>query len=136
MHICNGKSSSFLSRIAYFTSIALLIAILHHDVVSAVPLDSRDDTIEPDDPSSNLDNNASDSGSPFSPTTDGYPSLDECRKACRVASDVSVFYSKVGEHTDKPQKFADSINGKLVREAYPSGFTDKNDQYTGYTKFA
>jgi hypothetical protein len=52
-----------------------------------------------------------------------------------VAPDKSVFYSRVGKHEDKPQKFADSIQGTLLREAYPEKFTDKNDDWTGYTKF-
>ncbi|KAL8727518.1 MAG: hypothetical protein Q9166_005989 [cf. Caloplaca sp. 2 TL-2023] len=56
--------------------------------------------------------------------------------ALSVPKDKSDFYSAVGEHQDKPQKFADQLpDGVLLREAYPQDFTDKKDKWTGYKKF-
>ena len=135
MHLTRGSSHSLLAHLGYIFSLILLVGILHGNLVTGSPFQKRqDDGIDPDDPSSDLDD--SQGGDPFSSQTDGYPSLDECRKKCSVAADKSVFYSKVGDHTDKPQKFADQLpNGVLMRESFPSGFTDKNSEYTGYKKF-
>ena len=129
------SSNSFLAHLGYIFSLILLINILHGNLVTGSPFQKRqdDDGIEPDDPASDVD---SPSGGPFSGQVDGYPDQDECRKKCSVPQDKSVFYSKVGDHNDKPQKFADQLpDGVLMRESFPSGFTDKNDQYTGYKKF-
>ncbi|KAI9883264.1 MAG: hypothetical protein M1823_004962 [Watsoniomyces obsoletus] len=73
---------------------------------------------------------------PIGVTEDKYPKLDECRKNVKVDANKSLFYFKVGKHKDKPQKYADKRGLTMVREAYPDGFTDKNDTYTGYKKFA
>ena len=133
MYLNRGGSNSLLGRLGYIFSLLLLIAILHKNVALSSPLIKRDD-IEPDDPDS--DNDDQDSGSPFSPTEDKYPDLDKCRGAVSVAKDKSVFYSQVGKHEDLPQKFADQLpDGVLLREAYPSGFTDKDDTSTGYKGF-
>ena len=140
MYILRGRASSILSRSTYLVAAFLLVGILHGNIVSAapVPQDSDPDS-SVDDPEWN-DDIPGGGGDPFStdPSTleDKYPDLDECRSKCSVAADVSLFYSKVGKHEDKPQKFADQAGLKLVRDTYPSGFTDKNDQYTGYKKFA
>ena len=133
MYVCKGSSSSVLAKLGRFATVALLAGGLLHSVALSSPLTRRqDDGVEPDDPDSDVDNP---SGDPFSGQTDNYPSLDDCRGKVSVATDKSVFYSQVGKHEDKPQKFADSIGGTLLREAYPAGFTDKNDQWTGYAKF-
>ncbi|MCJ1425220.1 hypothetical protein MMC29_003108 [Sticta canariensis] len=115
----------------------LLVGILHGNIVSAAPVPQDGDPgSSVDDPEWN-DDIAGGGGDPLStdPSTleDKYPDLEECRSKCSVAADVSLFYSKVGKHEDKPQDFADQAGLKLV---YPSGFTDKNDKYTGYKKFA
>lgn len=134
MYLNQGGSTSLLGRLGYIFSLLLLIGILHQNVALGSPLTKRDDN-EPDDPNSDVDNSDG-GGSPFSPTVDNYPDLDKCREKVSVAKDKSVFYSAVGKHEDKPQKFADQLpDGVLLREAYPSGFTDKNDQWTGYKKF-
>lgn len=133
MYITDGTSSSLRTKIVRFATVALLAGILFNNVASSSPFERRqDDGIEPDDPSSDVD---VPSGDPFFITEDKYPSLDDCRGKVSVDTDKSVFYSQVGLHEDKPQKFADEIGGKLLREAYPSGFTDKNNAYTGYPKF-
>lgn len=135
MHLNKGGSNSFLSRLAYILSLLVLIGILHQNVALGSPIIRRDDDTEPDDPNSDVDN-PDGGGSPFSPSVDNYPDLDECRKKVSVAKDKSVFYSAVGKHEEKPQQFADQLpHGVLLREAFPDGFTDKNDQYTGYKKF-
>jgi len=133
MYFARGTSKSLFAYVGYLFSLVLLVSILHENLVTGLPLEKRqDDGIEPDDPSSDLDDP---SGAPF-PTTDSYPSLQDCRDKCSVSADKSVFYSKVGDHTDKPQKFADQLpNGVLMRESFPSGFTDKNAQWTGYKGF-
>ncbi|KAG8532479.1 uncharacterized protein KY384_002356 [Bacidia gigantensis] len=134
MYLNKGGSNSLFGRLGYILSLLLLIGILHQNVALGSPLAKRDDDIEPDDPDS--DNDDQDTGSPFSPTVDNYPDLTKCREKVSVAKDKSVFYSGVGKHEDKPQSFADQLpNGVLLREAYPSGFTDKNDDWTGYKKF-
>ncbi|KAL9100642.1 MAG: hypothetical protein Q9163_004012, partial [Psora crenata] len=134
MYLNKGGSNSLIGRLGYIFSLLLLIGILHQNVALGSPLTRRED-IEPDDPDSDVDN-PDGGGSPFSPTEDNYPDLDKCRDKVSVAKDKSVFYSAVGKHEDKPQQFADQLpDGVLLREAYPSGFTDKNDQWTGYKKF-
>ncbi|KAI4264712.1 MAG: hypothetical protein L6R42_000195 [Xanthoria sp. 1 TBL-2021] len=137
MYLNKGGSNSLLGRLGYIFSLLLLIGILHQNVALGSPLTKREDN-EPDDPNSDVDN--PDGGgslfSLFSPTEDKYPDLDKCREEVSVAKDKSVFYSQVGKHEDKPQKFADQLpDGVLLREAYPSGFADKNDQWSGYKKF-
>ena len=133
MYLNKGGSNSLLGRFGYIFSLLLLIGILHQNVALGSPLTKRKDN-EPDDPNSDVDN--PNGGFPFSPNEDNYPDLEKCRKKVSVARDKSVFYSAVGKHEDKPQKFADQLpDGVLLREAYPSGFTDKNDQWTGYKKF-
>ena len=132
MYLARGSSNSLLASLGYIFSLVLLVNILHGNLVTGSPLQKRDD-IEPDDPSSDIDDP---SGDPFSVQEDLYPGLDECRESCSVPKDKSVFYSKVGKHEDKPQKFADQLpGGVLMRESFPSGFTDKNDEYSGYPKF-
>ncbi|KAL9583574.1 MAG: hypothetical protein Q9212_002623 [Teloschistes hypoglaucus] len=130
LHSLRG-SNSLLGRLGYIFSLLLLIGILHQNVAFGSPLTKRQD---PDDLNDDADNSDG-GGSPFSPPE--YPDLDKCREKVTVAKDKSVFYSRVGEHEDKPQKFADQLpNGVLLREAYPSGFTDKSDQFSGsYKKF-
>ena len=134
MYFAKGSSGTLLSQLGYILSLLLLFGILHQNVLGA-PLAKRDDDdIEPDDP--NSDNDTDDTGSPFSPTVDNYPSLKDCQDKVSVAKDKSVFYSAVGKHEEKPQDFADQLpDGVLLREAYPKGFTDKNDDWTGYKKF-
>ena len=134
MYLARGSSNTLLAHLGYIFSFVLLINILHGVLVTGSPLQERqDDGIEPDDPSSDVD---SSSGDHFSTQADGYPKLDECRQKCSVAEDKSVFYSQVGDHNDKPQKFADQLpDGVLMRESFPSGFTDKNSAYTGYKGF-
>ena len=141
MYLNKGGSNSLLGRLGYIFSLLLLIGILLQNVALGSPLTKREDN-EPDDPDSDVDNpdgdvgNSDGGGSPFSPIISSYPDLDECRGKVSVAKDKSVFYSAVGKHEDKPQKFADQLpDGVLLREAYPSGFTDKDDQQTGYKKF-
>ncbi|KAL8762173.1 MAG: hypothetical protein Q9184_001770 [Pyrenodesmia sp. 2 TL-2023] len=65
-----------------------------------------------------------------------YPDLAKCREKCNVGKDKSLFYSRVGKWQDKPTDFAKQEGLTLVREAYPSGFTEKNSHYTGFTGFA
>lgn len=134
MYLNKGGSNSLLGRLGYIFSLLLLIGILHQNVALGSPLAKREEN-EPDDPNSDVDN-PDGGGSPFSPSEDNYPDLDKCREKVSVAKDKSVFYSAVGKHEDKPQKFADQLpDGVLLREAYPSDFTDRNDQWTGYKKF-
>lgn len=137
MYLSKGRAdASFLNRLVYLASLILLIGILHNKVVSASPIHARDDGddgIEPDDPNSDVDDPPD--SSPFAPTAE-YPDLDTCRSKVSVATDKSVFYSQVGKHEEKPQDFANTIGGVLLREAYPTGFTDKNPSFTGsYKKF-
>ena len=134
MYLARGSSNPLAARLGYIFSLVLLISILHGNLVTGSPLQKRqDDGIEPDDPSSDVDGPG---GSPFSGQVDNYPNLDKCREKCSVAKDKSVFYSKVGDHNDKPQKFAEQLpDGVLMRESFPSGFTDKNPDYTGYKGF-
>ncbi|KAL6713990.1 hypothetical protein ACLMJK_008484 [Lecanora helva] len=130
MYINKGGSSSLLSSLGYLFSLLLLIGILHQNIALATPLTKRDDA-EPDDPDSDTDGT-----NQILPSADNYPDLDKCRENVNVAKDKSVFYSAVGKHEDKPQNFADQLpDGVLLREAYPNGFTDKNDEWTGYKKF-
>lgn len=136
MYILRGRAGPILSRSTYLIATLLLVGILNANIVSAVPVPQDGDIDSSvDDPDWNNDT-AGGGGDPFStdPSTlaDKYPDIDECRSKCSVAAGVSLFYSKVGPHEDKPQKFADQAGLKLVRDAYPSGFTDKNDdpQYT------
>ena len=133
MYLIKGGSNSLLGRLGYIFTLLILIGILHQNVVSGSPWIKREDT-EPDDPNSDVDNPET-GGSPV-PLVDDYPDLDECRQKVSVAKDKSVFYSSVGKHEEKPQQFADQLpDGVLLREAFPSGFTDKKDQSTGYKKF-
>ncbi|MCJ1469288.1 hypothetical protein MMC07_007921 [Pseudocyphellaria aurata] len=140
MHLLRRRAGKILSRSSCLLATFLLMGILHSNIASALPA-PQDDGIDTsiDDPEWN-DDTAGGGGDPFSldPSTleDKYPDLDECRSKCSVAADVSLFYSKVGPHEEKPQDFADKEGLKLVRDTYPSGFTDKNDQYSGYKKFA
>ena len=140
MYILRARAGSILSRSTYLIATFLLLGILNAKIVSAVPVPQDGDIDSSvDDPDWN-DDKAGGGGDPFSTdpsTLEGkYPDIDECRSKCSVAADVSLFYSKVGRHEEKPQKFADQESLKLVRDAYPSGFTDKDDLYTGYKKFA
>lgn len=140
MYVLRGHAGSMFSRSAYLIATFLLVGILHSNIVSAVPVPQDGDVDSSvDDPEWN-DDTAGGGGDPFSPDPstleDKYPDIDGCRSACSVAADVSLFYSKVGRHEEKPQQFADQAGLKLVRDAYPSGFTDKNGQYSGYKKFA
>lgn len=134
MYLARGSSKALLAHLGYIFSLVLLFNILHGNLVTGLPLQKRqDDGIEPDDPSSDVD---SPGGDPFSSQVDNYPDLAKCREKCSVAKDKSVFYSKVGDHNDKPKKFADQLpDGVLMRESFPSGFTDKNSAYTGYKGF-
>lgn len=140
MHIPGGRSDSSLGRVVYLISTFLLASILQSNIVAAVPLlESRQTSIDPsvDDPEWNDD--PVNGGAPFSSqTVDKYPTLDDCRGKCSVGAGKSLFYSKVGKHEDKPQDFATKNGLSMVRDAYPSGFTDKSTDpsYTGYTKFA
>lgn len=132
MYLIKGSSNSFLGRLGYIFTLLILIGILHQNVASGSPLIKRDD-IEPDDPNSDVDDPVGDSPVPL---VDNYPDLDKCREKVSVAKDKSVFYSAVGKHEEKPQQFADQLpDGVLLREAFPSGFTDKDDKATGYKKF-
>lgn len=143
MHFGQKISSSVLDRISYFATIFLLAGILLNGVALSSPVIRRqDDDVEPDDPDSDdvdelVPPGFTPDGNPLPVVEleDKYPSLDECRSKVSVDADKSVFYSRVGKHEDKPQKFADSIQGVLVREAYPAGFTDRNNAYSGYQKF-
>lgn len=134
MYLTRGSSNTLLAHLGFIFSFVLLINILHGVLVTGSPLQKRqDDGIEPDDPSSDVDTS---SGPPLSTRADDYPNLDECRGKCSVAEDKSVFYSQVGDHKDKPQKFADQLpDGVLMRESFPSGFTDKIPGYTKYKAF-
>lgn len=133
MYPNKGGSNSLLRRVSYIFSLLLQISILHQNIALGSPLIKRED-IEPDDPNSDLDNPWF-AGLPFW-IVDGYPNLDKCREKVSVAKDKSVFYSRVGKHEEKPQQFADQLpDGVLVREAFPSGFTDKNSAWTGYKGF-
>ena len=140
MLLSKGRSESLLARLTYLIATYLVIGILHSQIVSAVPMPQEGEADSSvDDPGWN-DDISGGGGDPFStdPSTleDKYPDLDECRSKCSVGTDHSLFYSKVGKHEDKPQDFANQNGLSLVRDAYPSGFTDKNDKYTGYKKFA
>ena len=139
MYLFKNHSGSSLAQLASFIAISLLIGILHSNIVSAVPTPQQGDADSSiDDPDWN-DDIPGGGGDPFSNPSileDKYPSLDDCRSKCSVGADQSLFYSKVGPHDKKPQDFASENKLKLVRDAYPSGFTDKNPEYTGYTKFA
>ena len=109
MYLNNGGSNSLLGRIGYIFSLLLLIGVLYQNVALGSPLTKREDK---------------------------YPDIDKCRQEVSVAKDKSVFYSGVGKHEEKPQKFADQLpDGVLLREAYPKGFTDKIKDSTGYKKF-
>lgn len=134
MYLSQGSSHSLLAHLGYIFSLLLLINVLHGNLVVGSPLQKRqDDGIEPDDPASDVD---SPGGDPFSSQVDNYPDQAKCREKCSVAKDKSVFYSKVGDHNDKPKKFADQLpDGVLMRESFPSGFTDKNPEWTGYKGF-
>lgn len=123
--------STPLSRIASCRIIYLITAFLFATIVLAAPIDPQDEPDANPEPSVII----SASGGPIT-LEDKYPTLEKCREKCSIEADKSLFYSQVGKHEDKPQKFADENSLKLVREAYPEGFTDKNPDYTGYTKFA
>lgn len=138
MYLRNRNSSSVLNTIGYYATVVLLAGIFWNDVALSSPLTRReDDDVQPDDPDSDVDTTpAAIFAGRFSiRKPDNYPSLDDCRNKVDPATDKSVFYSQVGKHEEKPQRFADSIQGVLLREGYPQGFTDKNDDWTGYPKF-
>ena len=141
MKIPTHRSGTLLKHLSYLITTSLLLAILHGTIVSSVPFpqegEQPDSSIDDPEWNDNIAGGKIDlisNGISF--LEDKYPGIDECRSKCSVAADVSLFYSKVGKHEDKPQDFADKKGLKLVRDAYPAGFTDKNDQYSGYPKFA
>ncbi len=112
------RLSSTFPRILHLIATFLLASHLLCSV-SARPVDEL-----PDDPAA--------------PFEDKYPDLEECRQKVKVDADQSMFYSKVGKHEEKPQRYADDNGLILVREAYPKGFTDKNSDpsWSGYKAFA
>ena len=58
-----------------------------------------------------------------------YPSDDEIRAAYITSSQATVFYSNIGP-PDKAQQFAASINGRLLRDSFPTDYT----RYSGRGK--
>lgn len=135
MYIPSGRSSTLLGRAVYLVAAFLLASILHSSIISASPISTNQQL----DVTEQLHGTSKADGSSFPVQRrdeDKYPDLEECRKKCNIGADKSVFYSKVGKHEEKPQDFANENAFKLVRDAYPKGFTDKNPKLTKYTAFA
>ena len=64
-----------------------------------------------------------------------YPTDDEIRAAYITSNQPTVFYSNIGP-PDAAQQFAASINGRLLRDAFPDGYTKYNQRgKTGYQNF-
>lgn len=135
MYLHSGRSRTSLGRAVYLVATLLLASILHSSIISASPIGANQQL----DVTEQLDDTSEADGSffPVQRREDKkYPDLDECRQKCSIAADKSVFYSKVGKHEEKPQDFATKNGLKLVREAYPEGFTDRIPGLTQYKKFA
>ena len=64
-----------------------------------------------------------------------YPTDDEIRAAYITSSQPTVFYSNIGP-PDKAQQFAASINGRLLRDCWPDGYSKYNGRgKAGYQNF-
>lgn len=135
MYIPSGRSTTLLGRAVYLVATFLLASILHSSIISASPISANQQL----DVTEQLHGTPKADRSSFPVQRrdeDQYPDLDKCRGKCTIEADKSVFYSKVGKHEEKPQDFATQNSLKLVRDAYPEGFTDKKPNLTKYTAFA
>ena len=70
---------------------------------------------------------------PGDPTN--YPTDDQIRADYITSSQPTVFYSNIGP-PDKAQQFAASINGRLLRDCWPDGYSKYNGRgKAGYANF-